>query len=321
MTMLAAIVLGTGLPTTPSYILLTALLIPAIMKLGVIEPAAHMFAFYYAVLSAITPPVALAVFAAAGLAKADMWESGWAAMKIGAAGFIIPFMFVYQPALLMIGDWPTIIVGFITSCVGIALFAGGLHGYFVTAASYWQRALLVGRRHVAWCSPACGPISQAQRSPAIVIVDPAHRAAASRRDRQASPSAMSTQTPRGPAQPSLARRQRPALVRPPLAPAPVRLRRDRLGRQAGDRHHQHLERDQRLPRASALARRGREARRAAGRRLSGRAAGDVARRAVREADHHALSQFPGDGDRGAAAQPSDRRRGADGRLRQDHARR
>jgi TRAP transporter 4TM/12TM fusion protein len=143
MTMLAAIVLGTGLPTTPSYILLTALLIPAIMKLGVIEPAAHMFAFYYAVLSAITPPVALAVFAAAGLAKADMWESSWAAMKIGAAGFIIPFMFVYQPALLMIGDWPTIIQAFITSCIGIALFAGGLHGYFVTSAAMWQRALLI----------------------------------------------------------------------------------------------------------------------------------------------------------------------------------
>ena len=75
MTMLAGIVLGTGLPTTPSYILMTALLIPAIIKLGVIEPAAHMFAFYFAILSAITPPVALAVFAAAGLAKADMWEA------------------------------------------------------------------------------------------------------------------------------------------------------------------------------------------------------------------------------------------------------
>jgi TRAP-type uncharacterized transport system fused permease subunit len=144
MTMLAAIVLGTGLPTTPSYIILTALLIPAIMKLGVIEPAAHMFAFYYAILSAITPPVALAVFAAAGLAKADMWDSGWAAMKIGAAGFIIPFMFVYQPALLMIGDWPTIVWSFATATVGIALFAGGLHGYFLTAASTWQRALLIG---------------------------------------------------------------------------------------------------------------------------------------------------------------------------------
>jgi TRAP transporter 4TM/12TM fusion protein len=143
MTMLAALVLGTGLPTTPSYILLTALLIPAIMKLGVIEPAAHMFALYFAVLSAITPPVALAVFAAAGLAKADMWDSGWAAMKIGAAGFIVPFMFVYQPALLMIGTWPEIIVAFTTSCIGIGLFAAGLHGYFITAASPWQRALLV----------------------------------------------------------------------------------------------------------------------------------------------------------------------------------
>ncbi|HET7394442.1 MAG TPA: C4-dicarboxylate ABC transporter permease, partial [Candidatus Binatia bacterium] len=87
---------------------------------------------------------ALAVFAAAGLAKADMWDSGWAAMKIGAAGFIIPFMFVYQPALLMIGDWPTIAWSFATATVGIALFAGGLHGYFLTAASTWQRALLIG---------------------------------------------------------------------------------------------------------------------------------------------------------------------------------
>ena len=114
--------------------------------------------------------------------------------------------------------------------------------------------------------------------------------------------------------------QRPALVRPSLAAAPGRLRHRRLGRQAGDRHHQHLERHQRLPRASARARRGREARRAAGRRLSDRAAGDVAGRAVRQADHHAVSQLPGDGDRGAAALPSDRRRGAARRLRQDHAR-
>jgi TRAP-type uncharacterized transport system fused permease subunit len=87
--------------------------------------------------------VALAVFAAAGLAKADMWDSGWAAMKIGAAGFIIPFMFVYQPGLLMIGDWPTIVLSFVTASVGIALFAGGLHGYLLSATSYWQRALLV----------------------------------------------------------------------------------------------------------------------------------------------------------------------------------
>ncbi len=96
--------------------------------------------------------------------------------------------------------------------------------------------------------------------------------------------------------------------------------RDRLGRQAGDRHHQYLERDQRLPRPSARPRRGRQTRRLSGRRLSHRIAGDVACRAVRQTVHHALPQFPRHGMRGTVAQPSDRRRGADGRLRQDHAR-
>jgi len=143
LTMIAGIVLGMGMPTTPAYIIMTALLVPAIVKLGVIAPAAHMFALYFAVLSAITPPVALAVFAAAGIAKADLWKSGWAAVKIGAAGFIVPFMCVYEPALMMIGSWPAIIQAFFTASAGILLFAAGLHGYFVTRASLWQRAVLV----------------------------------------------------------------------------------------------------------------------------------------------------------------------------------
>ncbi len=115
-------------------------------------------------------------------------------------------------------------------------------------------------------------------------------------------------------------RERSAFVRPPLAAAPGRLRHRRLGRPAGDRHHQHLERHQSVPHASAPARGGSEARRAAGRRISDRAARDVARRSDGEADHHALSQLPRDGDRGAAALAPDRRRGAARRLRQDHAR-
>ena len=143
LTMLAGIVLGMGMPTTPAYIIMTALLVPAIIKLGVIAPAAHMFAFYFAILSAITPPVALAVFAAAGLAKSDLWATGWAAVKIGLPGFIIPFMFVYEPALLMIGDWPTIIWRSLMSTLGIILFAGGLFGYFLAVTTLWQRALLV----------------------------------------------------------------------------------------------------------------------------------------------------------------------------------
>ncbi|HEX2555322.1 MAG TPA: TRAP transporter permease [Microvirga sp.] len=144
LSMMAGIVLGMGMPTTPAYIIMTALLVPAIIKLGVIPPAAHMFAFYFAILSAITPPVALATFAAAGLAKADLWKSGLASVKIGAAGFIVPFMFVYEPAILMIGDWPSIIGASLTATIGILLLAAGLHGYFIAYAAMWERVLLVG---------------------------------------------------------------------------------------------------------------------------------------------------------------------------------
>jgi len=143
LTMLAGIVLGMGIPTTPAYIIMTALLVPAIVKLGVIVPAAHMFAFYFAILSAITPPVALAVFAACGIAKSDLWSTGWAAVKIGATGFIVPYMFVYEPSLLMIGDWPTILSSCISAAIGVVLFASGLHGFLVTATNFWQRPLLV----------------------------------------------------------------------------------------------------------------------------------------------------------------------------------
>jgi TRAP transporter 4TM/12TM fusion protein len=142
-TMIAGIVLGMGMPTTPAYIIMTALLVPAIVKFGVIIPAAHMFAFYFAVLSAITPPVALAVFAAAGISKSDIWATGLAAVRIAATSFIIPFMFVYEPALLMIGDWPTIIWSTCTATFGVLIFAAGLHGYFLIHSRLWQSAALV----------------------------------------------------------------------------------------------------------------------------------------------------------------------------------
>ena len=143
LTAMAGIVLGMGMPTTPAYIIMVSLMVPALVKLGVVTPAAHMFAFYFAILSAITPPVALAVFAAAGLARSNLWTTGWAAVKIGAAGFVVPFMFVYEPALLMIGDWSTIVWRFILSCVGIALLAGGLHGYLARAMPMWERGVAI----------------------------------------------------------------------------------------------------------------------------------------------------------------------------------
>jgi TRAP transporter 4TM/12TM fusion protein len=142
LTAIAGIVLGMGMPTTPAYIVMVSLLVPALVKLGAIAPAAHMFAFYFAILSAITPPVALAVYAAASLAKTDLWKAGWEAVRIGAAGFIVPFMFVYEPSLLMIGDWQDVAPSFITATIGTIILAASLQGYLIRSATIWQRAIL-----------------------------------------------------------------------------------------------------------------------------------------------------------------------------------
>ncbi len=142
LTALAGIILGMGMPTTPAYIVMVALLVPALVKLGAALPAAHMFALYFAILSSITPPVALAVFAAAGLAKASMWEAGWAAVRVAAPAYIVPFMFVYQPALLMIGD-PLIILGAVsTASIGTILLSASLFGFLRRACAPWQQILL-----------------------------------------------------------------------------------------------------------------------------------------------------------------------------------
>ena len=143
LTAMAGIILGMGMPTTPAYIVMVALLVPALIKLGAPTPAAHMFAFYFAILSAITPPVALAVFAAAGLAKANMWEAGYEAVRLAAPVYIIPFMFVYEPALLTIGDPVLVVWRLIASSIGVMCFAAALQGWFLRSSSMWQRAALL----------------------------------------------------------------------------------------------------------------------------------------------------------------------------------
>jgi TRAP transporter 4TM/12TM fusion protein len=143
LTALAGIVLGMGMPTTPSYIVMVSLLVPALIKLGASTPAAHMFAFYFAILSAITPPVALAVFAAAGLARTSIWHAGWESVRIAAPTYIVPFMFVYEPSLLMIGDPVDIVTSSVSAAIGVMAFAAGLQGFFLREARLWERALLV----------------------------------------------------------------------------------------------------------------------------------------------------------------------------------
>jgi TRAP transporter 4TM/12TM fusion protein len=142
-TMIAAVILGTALPTTPAYIMLAALLIPALIKLNVPPLAAHMFAFYFGCLSAVTPPECLAVYAAASIARCSVWGAGWQAMKFAAAGFVVPFFFVYYPALLFQGAWTDIIVAFATGSVGVIALAAGLEGYWLRSATWLERALLL----------------------------------------------------------------------------------------------------------------------------------------------------------------------------------
>jgi TRAP-type uncharacterized transport system fused permease subunit len=130
-----------GMPTTPAYIMQAALLIPAIIKLGVPPLAAHMFAFYFSCLSAVTPPVALAVYAAASIGGAGLWGAGLQAVKFAAAGFIVPFFFVYSPALLFQGTWIEVGKVLVMGTVGVIALAAGLEGQFIRPATWLERGL------------------------------------------------------------------------------------------------------------------------------------------------------------------------------------
>jgi len=149
LTMVAGIILGMGLPTTPAYIVQVALLVPALVKLGVQVEAAHLFVLYFAVLSAITPPVAMAVYAANGISRAGLMESSWAAVKLGLTGYIIPFMFVFGPSLLLIGSWGDVALTVVTATVGVTCLAAGLHNYFFFGPTrIWERAMLIAAAFV-----------------------------------------------------------------------------------------------------------------------------------------------------------------------------
>jgi TRAP transporter 4TM/12TM fusion protein len=142
LSMVAGIILGMGMPTTPAYIVQVALLVPALVKLGVQVEAAHLFVFYFAILSAITPPVAMAVYAANTLSQAKIMESSWVAVKLGATGYIVPFMFVYAPSILMVGDPIRIAIVIAQAAIGVILLAAALQRYFFGKMSMGMSLIL-----------------------------------------------------------------------------------------------------------------------------------------------------------------------------------
>lgn len=143
LTMVVCLILGMGMPTVGAYVICASVAAPSLSKMGVDPLAAHMFIFYYACLSSITPPVCLASYAAASIANANVWHVGFTAVKTGFAGFIVPYMFVYGSSLLMIGDWKKIIVATGTACVGCFCLASGLQGWFVKRIKHYQRILMI----------------------------------------------------------------------------------------------------------------------------------------------------------------------------------
>jgi TRAP transporter 4TM/12TM fusion protein len=143
-TMIVAIVLGMGMPTTAAYAIGASVLAPALIKLGVAPLAAHMFLFYFAVISAVTPPVALAAFAAASIARAPMWPTGIQATRLSIAGFIIPYMFAYGPALLAgQAPWPETVLALATGTVGTLCLAAAVIGYLLRPATWLERGVLL----------------------------------------------------------------------------------------------------------------------------------------------------------------------------------
>jgi TRAP-type uncharacterized transport system fused permease subunit len=142
-TMVACTIIGSGIPTTATYIILAAIAAPALIQMNVNALAAHMFIFYYGVIADITPPDALAAYAAAGIAKTDPFQTGWTATRLALAGIIVPFVFVYSPSILLqgaaLGD---IVLTAVTALVGVVALAGAAAGYLFAPATWPERGLL-----------------------------------------------------------------------------------------------------------------------------------------------------------------------------------
>ena len=143
-TTFAAFILGLSLPTTAVYLTLAIIVAPGLVQMGVPKMAAHMFIFYMGVTSDLTPPTCLSPFAAAAIAGSPPMATAWQAMRLGAVLFIVPFMFVYSPALLMMGSWFQIALAVASAGLGVFCLAAGLQGWLRRRATITDRALLIG---------------------------------------------------------------------------------------------------------------------------------------------------------------------------------
>lgn len=145
LTMITMLILGMGLPTTACYIVGATIAAPPLVKLGVEPLVAHFFVFYFACLSNLTPPVCLAAFTAAGIAGAPPYKVGWTSTRLGIAGFLVPFLAVYSPMLMLAGKFTTLslVEAIITAIVGVVMLSAALEDFLLRRCKIWERAILL----------------------------------------------------------------------------------------------------------------------------------------------------------------------------------
>ncbi|MCF7935621.1 MAG: TRAP transporter permease [Synergistales bacterium] len=141
--MVIAIILGMGLPTTGAYLLASAMGVPALIELGFPMLGSHLFVFYFAIVSAITPPVALAAYAASSISGSDPNKTGFTAMRLGVVAYIIPFAFIYDQTLLLHGGYLANSLAALCAIVGATGLAAGMEGYSFRRLKSWERAVLL----------------------------------------------------------------------------------------------------------------------------------------------------------------------------------
>jgi len=142
LTMIGSIILGMGVPTTAQYIITSTLAAPALSQMGVPMFSAHLFCLYFGVLADVTPPVALATYASAGIAKSEPLKTGFTALLVAAAGFIVPYMFIYNPGLLLQGSIFEIVFASVTALIAVIGLSAAVQGYFADDISIIERLLL-----------------------------------------------------------------------------------------------------------------------------------------------------------------------------------
>ncbi len=142
LTALGCLFLGLPLPTTVVYIMLAVLAGPALVQVGVLPLAAHLFLFYFGMISLITPPDCLPVYVAAAIARANFWKTGWTGMRLAIAAYIVPFVFAFHPALILVGTAGEIISAVITASLGVFLLGAGCAGYLFRPLGWGKRGIL-----------------------------------------------------------------------------------------------------------------------------------------------------------------------------------